>query len=90
MSGRWKIKNQKFRAEVQKTQNLLDKRDTRPMNDHMDLFQHIYRDWDEKADRLTHEAREKGSSWNSFSMHEGEKLEAVRAFFEELATRITE
>ena len=48
----------------------------------MDLFRHIYRDWNEKADRLTHEASEKGSSWNSFSTHEGEKLEAVRAFFD--------
>ena len=48
----------------------------------MDLFQHIYRDWSEEADRLAHEAREKESSWNSFSMREGEKLEAVRALFD--------
>ena len=81
VNGRWNINNQKFRAEVQKTQNLLDKRDIRPMSDHMVLFQHICRDWNEKADRLTHEAREKGSRWNSFSMHEGEKLEAASAFF---------
>ena len=52
------------------------------MSDLVDLFQHIHRYWNEKADRLTHEAREKGSSWNPFSMHEGKKLEAVRAFFD--------
>ena len=45
------------------------------------LFQHIYTDWNEKADGLSHEARDKGSSWTS-SMHEGEKLEEVRAFFD--------
>ena len=38
--------------------------------------------WNEKADRLTHEAREKGDSWNSFMMVEGAKLEAVRAYFD--------
>ena len=79
MNGRWKINNQKFRAEVQKTQNLLDRRDIRPMADHLDLFQSIYRDWHEKADRLTHEAREKGASWNSFTMKEGSKVESVEA-----------
>ena len=81
LNVRWKINNQKFRAAVQKTRNLLDTRDIRPMSDHMDLFQHMCRDWNEKADRLTHEAREKTSSWNS-SMHEGEKLDAVRVFFD--------
>ena len=65
LNGRWKRNNQRFRAEVQKTQKLLDMTDIRPMADHLDLFQHIYRDWNEKADRLTHEAREKGASWNS-------------------------
>ena len=50
---------QKFRAEVEKTQNLWDTTDIRPMADHLDLFQHTYRDWNEKADRLTHETREK-------------------------------
>ena len=49
------------------------------MADHLDLCQHIYRDWNEKADRLTHEAREKGASWNSFTMMEGSKPDAVRA-----------
>ena len=41
MNGRWKINNQKFRVEVQKTQHLLDKTDIRPMADHLDLFQQI-------------------------------------------------
>ena len=81
LNGRWKINNQKFRADVQKTQNLLDKTDIRPMADHLDSFQHIYRDGNEKADRLTHEAREKGASC-SFTMMEGSKLEAVRASFD--------
>ena len=66
---------------MQNTQNLLAKTDIRPMADHLDLFQHIYRDWNEKADRLTHEAREKGASWNSFMMMEGSELEAVSAYF---------
>ena len=48
------------------------------MADHLDLFQHKYRDCNEKADRLTHEAREKGASWNSFMMVEGAPLGAVR------------
>ena len=81
LNGRWKINNQKFRADVQNTQNLLDKADIRPMADHLDSFQHVYRDWNEKADRLTHEAREKGASC-SFTMMEGSKLEAVKASFD--------
>ena len=51
-----KLNNQKFRVEMQKTQNLLDKTDIRPMADHLDLFQHKNRDWYEKADLLTHES----------------------------------
>ena len=58
LNGRWKINNQKIRADVPKMQNLLDKTDMRPIADHLDLFQQIYRDWIEKADRLTHETRE--------------------------------
>ena len=42
--------------------------DIRPMADHLDLFQRIYRDRNEKADRFTHEAREKGASCDSFTM----------------------
>ena len=49
---------------------------------HLDLFQHLYRDWTEEADRLTHEAREKGACWNSFTVKEGSKIEAVRAYFD--------
>ena len=64
---------------MQKTQNLLDKTDIRPMVDHVDLLQHIYRNWTEEADRLTHEAREKGACWNFFTVKEGSKIEAVRA-----------
>ena len=48
-----------------KTQHLLDKTDFRRMADHLDLFQH------------THETMEKGASWNSFTMKEGSKVEAV-------------
>ena len=57
LKGRWKINSQRFRAEVQKTQNLLDKRYIRPMSDHMGLFEHICRQWNEEAGLLTHEAR---------------------------------
>ena len=44
---------------VQKTQNMLDKTDIRPMGHHLDVFQHIYRDWNQEAAHLTHVAREK-------------------------------
>ena len=67
---------------MQKTQNLFDKTDIRPMADHLDLFQHTHRDWTEEADRHTHEAREKGACWNSFTVKEGSKIEAVRAYFD--------
>ena len=82
MNGGRKINNQKFRAEVQRTQNFFDIRDLRPMSDHMDLCQHIYREWNENADCLTHKAREEGCSWNFFTVRESEKREAVRAFFD--------
>ena len=52
MHGRSKINNQKFRAEVQETQNVLDKTDIRPMAGHLDLFQHIYRDWNGETERV--------------------------------------
>ena len=65
--GRWKMNDQKFRAEVHKTQKMLDKGGLRPMRDHLVLFQHIYRDWNGKADYLTHKAREEGPCWNSFA-----------------------
>ena len=60
MNGKWKINNQKFRMMVQKTQNMQDKTDIRPMGDHLDMLQHIYRERNQEADHLTHVAREKG------------------------------
>ena len=54
---------------VQQTQNMLDKTHLRPMAD-------------QKSDRLTHVAREKGNTWNSFALKEGERIEAVRGFFD--------
>ena len=64
----WKVedKHSKFRAEVQKTQNLMGRTDILAMEDHLDTFQHIYRYWNQEADRLTHVAREKEATWNSF------------------------
>ena len=82
MNGRWKINSQKFMKNIQRTQNMLDKTDLRPMADHMDMFQHVYREWNREADRLTHEAREKGVIWNSYVMGKGERVEAMRGFFD--------
>ena len=56
---------------------MLDKKDLRPMADHMDMFQHVYREWNQEADRLTHVAREKGVTWNSFAC-DGEKESGSR------------
>ena len=42
---------------------MLDKTDLRPTADHMDMFQHVYREWNHEADRLTHVAREKRVTW---------------------------
>ena len=44
---------------VSKTQNMLDQIDIRPMSDHLDLFQHLDRDWNGEADHLTHKGTEK-------------------------------
>ena len=82
MNGKWKINNQKFKMMVQKTQNTMDKTDIRPMGDHLDMFQHIYRNWNQEADRLTHVAREKGATWNSYIAEAGARIEAVRSFFD--------
>ena len=82
MTGKWKINNQKFRMMVQKTQNMMDKTDIRPMGDHFDMIQHIYRDWNQEADHLTHVAREKGATWNSYVIEEETRVEAVRSFFD--------
>ena len=69
MNGKWKINNQKFRMMVQKTQNMLDKTDIRPMGGHL-MFQHVYRDWNQEADHLTHVAREKGRFGTPTSLKE--------------------
>ena len=45
---------------MQKAQNKLDRTDIRPMGDHLDMFQHIYRECNQEGDHLTHVAREKG------------------------------
>ena len=77
MNGKWKINNQEFRMMVQKTENMLDKTDIRPKREHLDMSQHIYRD-----DHLTHVAREKGATWNSYITEAGTRIEAVRSFFD--------
>ena len=46
----------------------------------MDIYQHVYRDWNDKADRLTRVAREDGPMWNSPETKE--KIEAIRACFD--------
>ena len=79
MNGRWEINNQNFQSGSAKDSESVGTIDIRPMADHLDLLQHFHRDWNEEADRLTHEARDKGASWNSFTMTEGSKVEAVRA-----------
>ena len=53
---------------------------TQNMGDHLEMFQHIYRDWNQEADQLTHEAREKGETWNSYITEAGTRIEAVRSF----------
>ena len=80
MNGRWRINDQKFRKMIRRTQNMLDKTDLMPMADHLDMFQHIHSEWNEEADRMTHVAREKGVTWNSFVMGIGDRIEAVREF----------
>ena len=60
----------KFRAEVHKTQILLDQTDIVLMSDHLEICQHIYRDWNGNADHLTHQAREDGPAWNAFQAKE--------------------
>ena len=52
------------------------------MGDHLDMFQHIYRDWNQEADHLSHVAREKGTTWNSYITEAGAWIEAVRSFFD--------
>ena len=54
---------------------------TCPMGDHLDMFQHTHRDWDQEADHLTHVAREKEAIWNSYITEAGTPIEAVRKEF---------
>ena len=82
MNGKWKINNQKFKMMIQKTQNTMDKTDIRPKGDHLDMFHHIHREWNQEADRLTHVARDKGATWNSHTVEAEGKIEAVRGFFD--------
>ena len=82
INGEWKINNQKFRKMVQRTQNMLDKTGLRPVGDHLDMFQHVYREWNQEADRLTHVARGKGATWNSYVIERGARVEAVRSCFD--------
>ena len=58
INGEWKISNQKFRKMVQRTQNMLDKTGLTLVGDHLDMVQHVYREWNQEGDRLTHVARE--------------------------------
>ena len=52
------------------------------MGDHLDMFQHVYREWNQEADHPTHVAREKCATQNSYVMEEGTRVEAVRSFFD--------
>ena len=70
----------KFRAEVHKTQILLDQTDIVLMSDHLDIYQHIYRDWNGDADYLSHKAREEGPAWKAFQTKE--RIEAIRVYFD--------
>ena len=63
---------------MQKTQNMLDKTDIRPMGNHLDMFQIIYRDWNQEAGHLI----QKGETWNSYITEAETRIEAVRSFFD--------
>ena len=78
LNGRSKINNKNSKLRCKRHRICWTRETSRMMSDHMDLFQHIYRDWNEEADHLTHEAREKGPSWNSFSLNEEEQLDVRR------------
>ena len=74
--------HQKFRKMIQRIQNMLDKMDFRPMADHLDMLQHVCREWNQEADRLTHVTREKkGPLGTLFAMGREATIEAVRSFF---------
>ena len=46
----------------------------------MDIYQHVCRYWNNKADRLTHVAKENGLVWNSSETKE--KIEAIQTCFD--------
>ena len=62
-----------FRAEVHKTQILLDQTDNILMSDHLDICQHVYRDWNGDADYLTHKAREEDLRGTLFKQRRGSR-----------------
>ena len=62
-----------FRAEVRKTQIVLDQTDIILMRDHLDTCQHIYRDWNGDADYLTHKAREEDLRGTLFKQRRGSR-----------------
>ena len=67
---------------IQKTQNMLDITDLRPMADHLYMFQHVYREWHEETDRLTHLARELNTIWNFFAVEKDVTIKAMRSCFQ--------
>ena len=82
MDGRWKIDNQRFRAAVQESKNLVDTE--RHMADEGPAGSCPAHTFTENGMRKAifsrMKRREKGPSWNSCSLNEEEKLEAVRVF----------
>ena len=59
LSGRCKINEQKKKRNVQSSR-LAGQLRHQPMSDHLDLFQHIYREWNKEAVELPHKARKCG------------------------------
>ena len=62
-----------FRSEVRQKQILLDQTDIVLMSDHLDICQHIYRDWNGDADYLTHKAREEDLRGTLFKQRRGSR-----------------
>ena len=62
-----------FRAEVRKTPIVLDQTDIVLMRDHLDICQHIYRDWNGDADHLTRKAREEDLRGTLFKQRRGSR-----------------
>ena len=53
----------------------------KPIYDHLDLFHHNHRVWNEDADALSQKAREEGPSWNNYRRKK--KFHAIRILFDE-------